>query len=105
MIIFGWNHFLIRQWLPHELGLTHPDEQADYHVEVRQKYFHVFWIPFFPIGKMWGIRNYADDQLYDIRHDAMAHIEEQNVEPRAPWYSYSGLIILGLLLTYGMIMA
>jgi hypothetical protein len=42
MIIFGWNHFLIRQWLPHELGLTHPDEQADYHVEVRQKYFHVF---------------------------------------------------------------
>ena len=48
MIIFGWNHFLIRSFMPHELGLGEETLDPEFMVEARQKYFHIFWIPFFP---------------------------------------------------------
>lgn len=92
MIIYGHNHFKIKKIYPNELGLI---DDFDYHIEIRQKYFHVFWIPFFGLGKIWAIRR--NGELYDLPFDYQQEIKKRKIKARSPWYTYS----LPLILLFG----
>jgi hypothetical protein len=100
MLIYGWNSFLIRTFSAFELGLT-SDFSNDYNVEVRQKYFHLFWIPFFSLGKIWCVRK--GDELYDLNDDAKKQVKTANVEVKTPFYTYAGLIAVALLFVFSNI--
>jgi hypothetical protein len=100
MLIYGWNSFLIRTFSAFELGLT-SDFSNDFNVEVRQKYFHLFWIPFFSLGKIWCVRK--GGELYDLNDDAKKQIKTANVEAKTPFYTYAGLIAIALLFIFSNI--
>lgn len=93
MIIFGHNNFKIKSFSPEEAGLP-ASEDNNFTFEVRQKYFHLFWIPFFPIGKVWILKKVGDEESYTIP----AHIEvkvKKNVSVGTPWYSFA-LVFIGI---------
>lgn len=87
MIVFGHNNFRIKSFLPQEAGLP-ASEYNNISFEVRQKYFHLFWIPFFPIGKIWGLKKEGTDELYVIPHE-IETIVKKNVSVSTPWYSFA----------------
>jgi hypothetical protein len=93
-IVFGWNHFKIKSYDPFELGLT-TNTNTDFTVEVRQSYFHLFWIPFFGIGKKWAIRKGKD--LYELPGAYRDHIRQTAPKVRTPWYTYAGPLLIATI--------
>lgn len=91
MIVFGHNNFLIKSFKPEEAGLP-PVERNAITFEVRQRYFHLFWIPFFPIGKVWGLKRAGDENLYAIPDD-IEQVVKSNVSVGTPWYSFALCLI------------
>jgi len=94
-LIFGWNHFRIKSFDPVELGLS---QQADPSVtiEVRQRYFHLFWIPFFSLGKQWAIRK--NNQLYEMPVTFKSTIRHRHdLKVKTPWYTYAGILLVTLI--------
>jgi hypothetical protein len=53
-ILFGWNTYLLKKISLEQLGI--PAQQAGASFEYRQKYFHLFFIPLFPLGRFWTVR-------------------------------------------------
>jgi hypothetical protein len=98
-IVFGWNSFKIRSFSLIDLGIVRKEYFDISSIEVRQKYFHVFWIPFFSLGKKWVVRK--DDQLYEMPADLQTLVKTSSntAAIRTPFYTYTGLllIIIGLL--------
>lgn len=98
-IVYGWNSFKIRSFSLIDLGIVRKEYFDISSIEVRQKYFHVFWIPFFSLGKKWVVRK--DDQLYEMPADLQTLVKTSanTAAIRTPFYTYTGLllIIIGLL--------
>ncbi len=103
MVLFGWKSLLLLKILAHEAGLAQPNENVNYHIEIRQKYFYLNFIPFFPMGKMYLMRNHTDNELYELTPETLAIIKQKFIAPRAPWYTYSWIILITLLIV-GLIM-
>lgn len=94
-IVFGWNHFKIKTFDPAEFGLS---QQADPNlkIEVRQHYFHLFWIPFFSLGKKWAIRK--NNELYEMPVVLKSTIKSRDdMKVRTPWYTYAGPLLLAII--------
>jgi hypothetical protein len=90
-IIFGWNHFRIRSFTPFELGITQKTD-IDFTIELRQRYFHLFWIPFFSLGKKWAVRKGGKlFEMPEVIADAIRGREDLRV--RTPWYTYTGPLL------------
>lgn len=100
-IVFGWNHLRIKTFQPHEIGLD-PNEKYDFTIEARQKYFHLFWIPFFGIGKSWAIRKNGG-KLYEVPAELNITLAVLENDLSAPWYTFLGplLLVLGGLGFWG----
>src|SRR5690349_6696147 len=103
MIVFGHNNFRMRSYTPTELGL--PPEFNAYNIEIRQRYAHIFWIPLFPIGKIWGLRKHADNELYEMPASVRAHVEQAVKVPTVSIWAFTGLMLIGLVGIIGMISA
>jgi len=109
-IVFGWNSFKLREeeigalqaaaiksmaeLEKERLGLPDDWDSGECSIEQRQKYFHLFWIPFFSLGKIWVLR--LDQRLYKLPNYVGT---DPQTEPSTPWYTFLGplLIVLGLL--------
>lgn len=94
-IVFGWNHFKIKSFDPRVIGISQTT-QPDFSIEVRQSYFHLFWIPCFGLGKKWSIRK--SGQLYEmpaVYKDALRGRSDLRV--KTPWYTYAGPLLLGIV--------
>lgn len=92
MVVFGWYSWLIRYYTPQQLGLV--DSSWDnIRFEVRQKCFHVCFIPFFSIGKMYVMRK--EGQMYGVTPEFESHMRSVELH-KTPWYSYLGLILIPL---------
>lgn len=90
-IVFGWNHFRIKSIDPYAAGLSQ-NVQPGYQIEVRQRYFHLFWIPCFSLGKKWALRK--DNQLYEMPEPYMHVLRSRNdLRVKTPWYTYAGPLI------------
>lgn len=93
-IIFGLNSFLLSSQTPSELGIQ--SSETPILIERRQRYFHLFFIPFFPCGKFWTIKKENDSNKYEVSPEMKAHLNALGVKHTTPWYSYS-LVLLALL--------
>ena len=71
MLVWGHNNFKIKTVEPHEIGLY---DAAFNNIKFvcRQKYGHLFWIPFIPLGKIWTVDK-GDGKMYVCHPD----IEQQ----------------------------
>ena len=86
-IVFGWYSFLLKSYTAEELNIR----EENVAVEVRQKCFHVFFIPFFSIGKMYSLRK--GKELYQLPIEYIEKIQKVG-KIKTSWYAFSGLIIL-----------
>lgn len=90
-IVFGWNHFKIKSIDPYAAGLSQ-NVQPGYRIEVRQRYFHLFWIPCFSLGKKWALRK--DNQLYEMPEQYMQVLRSRSdLKAKTPFYTYAGPLI------------
>jgi hypothetical protein len=94
MIVFGINHFKIKSYDASEFGLIDPS-WTNTRFEAVQRYFHVMYIPFFPVGKMIGTRG-ADGKLYHLDPRVAAHISTYQLKHRTPWYAFLLPILFGV---------
>ena len=99
-IVFGWYSFKIKTYTPEELGLENENNE---HVtfEVRQKCFHLFWIPVFGLEIIYGLRK--NDVLYELPYEYIQLINSKE-EIKSPWYTYLLLLIGGVVLVWAVIM-
>lgn len=97
-IVFGQRNFKIREFSSHELGFTN-EQHNNFNIEIRQNYFHIYWIPFFGTGKIWAIKK--DGQLYELPAHYIYEIKKRQ-KIRSPWYTYTLpiLICMGFLIYF-----
>lgn len=91
MIFYGWYTFLIKAYTFEQLGIKIEDPILQMQVEVRQKCFHLFWIPFFSLGKIYALRR--EGKLYNLTPELEATLRRQVVH-KTPWYTYIGFILV-----------
>lgn len=91
-IVFGQRNFKIKELNSHELGFTN-ETHNNFDIEIRQSYFHIYWIPFFGTGKIWAIRK--DGQLYELPAHYIYEIKKKQ-KIRSPWYTYTLPILIGV---------
>lgn len=105
MIIFGTRNKAIAQET-FQGKCIHCGQPATVQLVVVQRYAHVFWIPFFPIGKKGvSICSHCKQTLtvkeFSDEYREFYNQVKQNRRP--PIYMYSGLILLGLLIVAAII--
>ena len=108
MIIYGHNNFLIKSIDAEQLGMNLDPSWNGVKFQIRQRYAHLFWIPFFPIGKLWAIKKPGSSDLFDMPDEIRNFIEQKyQGQYKTPWYSYSllllGLTVLGWIWMQGQI--
>ncbi|WP_157446834.1 hypothetical protein [Cytophaga aurantiaca] len=65
---------------------------ADTIIERRQKYFHLFWIPFFPIGQVWVIKKNGSSDFYEPSSKMNKHLNALDLKYNTPWYTFTLLL-------------
>ncbi len=95
-IVFGVRSFKLKSYSLKELGLSEK-EVDNITIERRQKYFHLYWIPFFATGKMWAIRK--EDKLYDLPSEYEAVLAAKEIKHKTPFYAFAFplLAVVGLI--------
>ena len=96
MIVFGHNSFKIKSFTQRELKLPKEEGLDGIDIQVRQRYAHLFWIPVFPIGKVYCFKRRGDSSYYELPKGIKEAIG-RNQKIKTPWYSYSLLILLLLV--------
>lgn len=92
-IVFGYNYFRLRKVTPEQIGLF-GDDFNDVHFERVQRYFHFFWIPFFPIGKQWILVNKKREK-FECTASAEMLLEQLDLgKIRTALFAWSGLLLL-----------
>src|ERR1044072_1972908 len=90
-IVFGWNSFKVRSFTLAEVGVM-KEAEPGLEFEVRQAYFHLFWIPMFSIGKRWVVRK--GGKMYEMPGDIRARAQRSLTGIGTPWYTFTGPILL-----------
>lgn len=88
MIVYGWDTYLLAKFLAHEVGLAEANQTVNYHLEFRQKYFYISWIPLYPMKRVWYIRKHEDKQLYELTPEAMQTVKNNHPKIRIAWYAH-----------------
>lgn len=99
-VIFGWYSFKVKSYNAKDLELEEEKwKNSDF--EIRQKVFHLFWLPFFSLGKVYALRK--NGNLYDLPELIQSRLKAKKV--KTPWYSFflpialiTGLIGFGLFI-------
>lgn len=96
-IVFGHGHFRIKKVQPHEVGLF-DKEFNNITFDLQQKYAHLYWIPFFPLGKIWTV-NKGDGKKY-VCHPEIEQMLNQNPGRggKTAIFAWSGFLAIGLVL-------
>lgn len=97
----GTNGFTVSKHQPEEIGMQQ-DPAKPFTVEVRAKYFHIMYIPFFATGKE-TVLLFRDGNRYIVPDAYKAAGIALAEKAATPWYSFSGLILAPLVL-FGVIL-
>ena len=106
MIIYGSRG---KHLISEEVGgveCTHCKQQATHIISVFGRYAHIFWIPFFPLGKK-GVSecNHCKRTLEPKEMSASLKLVYQKINgvTKTPFWFWSGLILIGVLFILPMI--
>lgn len=98
-ILFGWNRFRLKSFTFQELNLPELEQFPNATFQVAQSYFHLFYIPVFPMGKRYDL--VMDKKLYHVPPSLMKMVNPEQIKVRGKWYAWS-LPILILLIMGGV---
>jgi len=97
MILYGWNNYVLKTVEPHELGISQ-NAGSNVQIQYRQKYFHLFFIPVFPIGKFWAIKQAG--QLYQPSAEMQQALVGIDVKTKNKIWAWTGLLLIGAVLLF-----
>ncbi len=95
IIAFGIRSYKILEKTFTDLHLPEPEEPMS--LEARQYYFHLCYIPLFPIKKKWVIRK-SDNKLYEPSDLIQYAVMKENIRLGKTVFAFSGLILTALVL-------
>jgi hypothetical protein len=95
-ILFGWNRFRLKLFTFQELNLPELEQFPNATFQVSQSYFHLFYIPVFPMGKRYDL--VMDKQVYHVPPSLMKTVNPEQIKVRGKWYAWS-LPLLVLIIT------
>ncbi|PSL43487.1 hypothetical protein CLV51_108179 [Chitinophaga niastensis] len=98
--IYGRRSLCLKAFQLADIGIA-SDVPDFVQFEVRQEYAHLYWIPLFPIGKIWCVRK-TDDKLYEVHEDLLPLLKALP-HPAVSWISFLGPILIGVALLYSMV--
>ena len=98
-ILFGWNRFRLKSFTFQELNLPELEQFPNATFQVAQSYFHLFYIPVFPMGKRYDL--VMAKQLYHVPPSLMKMVDPEQIKTRGKWYAWS-LPIAVLLIFLGV---
>jgi len=98
-ILFGWNRFRLKSFTFQELNLPELEQFPNATFQVAQSYFHLFYIPVFPMGKRYDL--VMNKQAYHVPPSLMKMVDPAQINARGKWYAWS-LPILILLIMLGV---
>lgn len=90
-MVFGYYTVSIRKIGPHELPPVLLPEQGGYYEKV-SKLAHLMFIPFFPLETFWVLNQQG--VRYKLTPQAVQMLDTVFGPIKAPWYAYSGLILI-----------
>lgn len=96
-ILFGWNRFRLKTFTFQELNLPELEEFPNATFQVAQSYFHLFYIPVFPMGKRYDL--VMDKKLYHVPPSLMKMINPEQIKVRGKWYAWTFLILFLVILS------
>lgn len=82
-VVFGWYSFKLKSYKAEDLELDE-EKWTNSTFEIRQKVFHLFWLPLFSLGKVYGVRKNGD--FFELPELLKARLKEKKT--KTPWYSY-----------------
>jgi len=104
MLIFGIRSTLLHQFhITQKCGNCNNAETVNMYVF--QKYFHIFWVPVFPIGQRTVSQCTFCKQVLETNQmpasysDALSDFQQQT---KTPWWAFIGLGIIGLIFLVGL---
>src|SRR6218665_108791 len=98
-IVFGWNRIKLKSFSLQELNIETTEQTQNAKLQVSQSYFHLFWIPFFPLGKRYSLVINGED--YHIPPSMWKAIDQEQIKAKGKWYAWS-LPILGIVVGIGI---
>jgi len=105
MIIYGWRAKQLGKEIVHD-DCRHCRSRGTVEVNVFQKYAHVFWIPFFPIGKTAVSQcSHCKEtlQLKEMPDNYKNTYQVLKKNTRIPAYMFIGLVLIGGLIILGIV--
>jgi hypothetical protein len=106
MIVYGTRSKLLAKELVTD-KCPNCGTQNSTEIHVYQKWAHVFWIPFFPIGKAVASQcGHCQQVLKEKEMTSSMQSITQDVKSKSktPIWTFSGLALLAILITYGVIL-
>lgn len=104
MIIYGHRAVHLKTIQPNHLVCPNCGSKGTIQLSVYRRHAHVFWIPFFPIGKK-GISQCQHCkhvmEVKEMPEDVRRAYNELKSESRGPIWQFTGLFLLALLFPLG----
>lgn len=96
-IVFGVKHFRLKTYTLEELNITDKVLPPGLSIVRLQKYFHLYWIPFFPVGQEWGMMK--DNLYFDVPYEIETILDSREIKHKIPFYSFALpiLVVAGFL--------
>ncbi len=92
---FGTYSRNIKTYSAREIGLD--QEHAQMSFTIRQKVFHVWYLPLFPIEKTWKVADKTTgNEILETSPKIRSAIDLKLLKQRTPIWSYTGLLIIAL---------
>jgi hypothetical protein len=100
LIFYGRRSLRLKAFQLADIGIF--SEIPDFvQFEVRQEYAHLYWIPLFPIGKIWCVRK-TDDKLYEVNEELLPQLKALP-HPSVSWIAFLGPVLVGAGVLYTMV--
>ena len=107
MLIFGTSSSIRMSGAPPELECEYCRSVGTVDLHVQCEYFHVYWIPFFPVGKSGGsVCRHCKQAL--LQHELPARSREVlsklKSETRRPFFHFFGVGLVAFLIVLAIVL-
>lgn len=80
--------------------------QGSIQMTIFQKYAHVFWIPFFPVGKTGATQCTHCKHVLERKEfpaSLYGHYETMKINSRTPRWTFTGLSVITVIIVWGIV--
>lgn len=100
-IIFGWNYIVLKSYRLKDLIVTNDESLKNAELVVREAYFHLFWIPFFSLGRRYHLKpDNLTKRYLKPSADLMRQLDKKQLKVKKKWYAWILTLLIGLGLVF-----